>query len=261
VTSYETLLVEVAAPLTTVTVNRPKVLNALDGTTLSELTDAFLALERRGDIRCVVLTGAGDKAFVAGADIAAMAELPPAEARAFAERGHRLMTMMEAAPFPIVAAVNGFALGGGLELALACDFAVASSTAKLGLPEVGLGVIPGFGGLQRLARRVGIGRARELAFTGNVIGAAEALRIGLVNAVAEPDALAGAVRTIADKIAGRAPLAVAAAKRALREGPDLSLGEALALETQLWGDLFATADQREGMRAFLEKRPPRFEGR
>jgi enoyl-CoA hydratase len=261
VTTHETLLVEVAAPVATVTVNRPKVLNALDSTTLGELTDAFLALQRQGDIRCVVLTGAGDKAFVAGADIAAMAELPPAEARAFAERGHRLMAMMESAPFPIVAAVNGFALGGGLELALACDFALASSSAKLGLPEVGLGVIPGFGGLQRLARRVGIGRARELAFTGNVIGAAEALRIGLVNAVVEPETLAGAVRALADKIAGRAPLAVAAAKRALREGPDLSLGEALALETQLWGDLFATADQREGMRAFLEKRPPRFEGR
>jgi enoyl-CoA hydratase len=259
--SFQNLLVDAGAPVSTVTVNRPKVLNALDDTTLRELTDAFLALSRDPGVRCVILTGAGEKAFVAGADIAAMAELGPAEARAFAERGHRLAAVMESSSSPIIAAVNGFALGGGLELALACDFALASSNAKLGLPEVGLGVIPGFGGTQRLARRVGLGRARELVYTGNVIGAEEALKIGLLNGVTEPAALLPAVRALADKIASRAPLAVAAAKRALREGAHLPLGEALALEAELFGGLFGTADQKEGMRAFVEKRPATFQGR
>lgn len=257
---YQNLLVDEAAPVSTVTVNRPKVLNALDETTLRELADAFLALGRSGTVRAIVLTGAGDKAFVAGADIAAMVELGPDQARAFAQLGHRMADVMESGP-PIIAAVNGFALGGGLELALACDFAVASNQAKLGLPEVGLGVIPGFGGTARLARRVGIGRARELAYTGAIIGAEDALRIGLVNAVTEPGALLSTARGLADKIASRAPLAVAAAKRALREGADLPLQQALALEVQLWGDLFATADQKEGMRAFIDKRSPNFQGR
>jgi enoyl-CoA hydratase len=258
--SYENLLVEVA-PVSTVTVNRPKVLNALDDTTLRELTDAFIALAADPGVRCVIVTGAGEKAFVAGADIAAMTEMGAAEAQAFGERGHRLSAVMEGAAAPIIAAVNGFALGGGLELALACDFMMASSTAKLGFPEVGLGVIPGLGGTQRLSQRVGVGRARELVYTGNIIGADEALRIGLVNTVSEPAALMAAVRAVADKIASRAPLAVGAAKRALREGADLPLGQALALEARLFGGLFATADQKEGMRAFSGKRLPRFEGK
>jgi enoyl-CoA hydratase len=259
--SFQNLLVEGGGPVAVVTVNRPKVLNALDDTTLRELTDAFIALAADAAVRCVILTGAGEKAFVAGADIAAMAGLTADEGRAFGERGHRLGAVMEGARAPIIAAINGFALGGGLELALACDFALASSNAKLGLPEVGLGVIPGFGGTQRLARRIGPGRARELVYTGDVVGAEEALKIGLVNAVTEPAALLPAARTLADKIAGRAPLAVGAAKRALREGADLPLAQALALEAELFGALFATADQKEGMRAFLEKRPAKFEGR
>jgi len=209
----------------------------------------------------VILTGAGDQAFVAGADIAAMSGLTVEEARGFAERGHRLGAVMEALAAPVPAAINGFALGGGLELALACDFALAATSAKLGLPEVGLGVIPGFGGTQRLARRVGIGRARELVYTGNVIAAEQALRIGLVNAVAAPPDLLPAARAVADKIAGRAPLAVAAAKRVMREGADLPLGQALALELEQFAGLFATTDQKEGMKAFLEKRSARFEGR
>jgi enoyl-CoA hydratase len=258
--SYQNLLVE-GGPIAVVTVNRPQVLNALDDTTLRELTDAFIALSGDAAVRCVILTGAGEKAFVAGADIAAMAGLGPDEGRAFAERGHRLGAVMESGRAPVIAAVNGFALGGGLELALACDFALCSSNAKLGRPEVGLGVIPGFGGTQRLARRIGPGGARELVYTGNVIGAEEALRLGLVNAVTEPAALLPAARTLAEKIASRAPLAVAAAKRALREGADLPLGQALALEAELFGALFATTDQKEGMRAFLEKRPAKFEGR
>jgi enoyl-CoA hydratase len=258
--SHQNLLVETGAAIARVTVNRPKVLNALDDTTLRELTAVFVELAADPAVRCVVLTGAGDKAFVAGADIAAMADMQPAEARAFSERGHRLAALMESGP-PVVAAVNGFALGGGLELALACDFALAASTAKLGFPEVGLGVIPGLGGTQRLARRVGVGKARELVYTGNVITAAEALRIGLVNGVAEPDALAAAVTLVAEKIASRAPLAVAEAKRVLREGADLPLAQALALEAEAFGRLFGTGDQKEGMHAFLEKRAARFERR
>jgi enoyl-CoA hydratase len=168
---------------------------------------------------------------------------------------------MEALAVPVIAAINGFALGGGLELALACDFALASKTARLGLPEVGLGVIPGFGGTQRLARRVGIGLARELVYTGNVIGAEEALRIGLCNAVTEPADLLPAARAVAEKIASRAPLAVAAAKRVMAEGVDLPLGQALALERERFAALFGSADQKEGMKAFLEKRTARFEGR
>lgn len=258
--SYQNLLVDVGA-VSTVTVNRPKVLNALDDTTLRELTDAFIALGKDPAVRCVIVTGAGEKAFVAGADIAAMTEMGAAEAQAFAERGHRLGAVMEGGPAPIIAAVNGFALGGGLELALACDFLVASSNARMGFPEVGLGVIPGLGGTQRLPRRVGVAQARQLIFTGEVIAADEALRIGLCNAVTEPGALLGAVRALAEKIAGRAPLAVAAARRALREGADLPLGEGLGLEARLFGGLFATADQKEGMRAFAAKRPPVFEGK
>jgi len=258
--SFQNLVVDAGA-VAVVTINRPQVLNALDDTTLRELTDAFIALEKDVAVRCVILTGAGEKAFVAGADIAAMAGLGAAEGRAFAERGHRLGALMEAGRAPIIAAVNGFALGGGLELALACDFALCSSNAKLGLPEVGLGVIPGFGGTQRLTRRIGPGRARELIYTGNVIGADEALRLGLVNAVTEPGAVVPAARALAEKIASRAPLAVAAARRAVREGADLPLGQALALEAELFGGLFDTADQNEGMRAFLEKRPAKFQGR
>jgi enoyl-CoA hydratase len=248
-----------SGPIATVTIDRPKVLNALDDTTLRELGAVFAALG--GAVRCVILTGAGEKAFVAGADIAAMAGLTVDEARAFAERGHAVALAIEALPVPVIAAVNGFALGGGLELALACDFALASTNAKLGLPEVGLGIIPGFGGTQRLARRIGIGRARELVYTGSTIGAEEALRLGLVNAVTPPADLLPATRALAEKIASRGPLAVAAAKKAVGQGADLPLGEALALERELFAGLFGTADRREGMQAFLEKRSPQFQGR
>jgi enoyl-CoA hydratase len=258
---YQNVLTEKVASTVTVTVNRPKVLNALDDVTLRELTDVFLALGSEPEVRCVILTGAGEKAFVAGADIAAMAGLSVDEARAFAERGHRLGAVMEALAAPVIAAVNGFALGGGLELALACDFAIASSNAKLGLPEVGLGVLPGFGGTQRLARRVGIARARELVYTGKVIGAEEALRIGLVNAVTEVGELAATVRGVAEVIAGRGPLAVRAAKRVMAEGADLPLAQALAGEREAFAALFSSGDQKEGMRAFLEKRGAKFEGK
>jgi enoyl-CoA hydratase len=259
--SGERVLVDGAdAAIATVTVNRPEALNALDQATLEALAEAFGTLGRARALRCVILTGAGEKAFVAGADIKAMSALGPREALAFAELGHRVGELIESLAAPVIAAVNGFALGGGCELALACDFIYASRAARLGQPEVTLGVIPGFGGTQRLARRVGPARARELCYTGAVITADEAARIGLVNAVVEPADLMPRVRAVAGAIAGKAPLAVAEAKRAIRRGGDLPLGAANELERQLFAGLFATADQKEGMRAFVEKRPPKWTG-
>jgi enoyl-CoA hydratase len=255
------VLVEGAGgPVATVTVNRPQALNALDGATLAALGGAFGALATAPAVRCVILTGAGDKAFVAGADIKAMAAMTPAEAAALASLAHNLGALVDEMAAPVIAAVNGFALGGGLELALLCDFIYASKTAKLGQPEVGLGVIPGLGGTQRLPRRVGVARARELLYTGAIIDAAEALRLGLVNAVLEPAELMPRVRAVAEAIATRAPLAVAAAKRATRVGADLPLEGALALERELFSGLFATQDQKEGMRAFVEKRAAKWSG-
>jgi enoyl-CoA hydratase len=252
---------KVAGSVVTITVNRPQALNALDAATLEALLVAFAAVEDDHLVRCAILTGAGEKAFVAGADIKLMAALTPRKARAYAELGHRLGDLIEALRVPVIAAVNGYALGGGCELALACDFIYAARTAKLGQPEVGLGVIPGFGGTQRLSRRVGIGRARELCYTGAAVGADEAARIGLVNAVVEPEDLLPRVRAVADAIAAQAPLAVADAKRAIRRGADLPLAEANELERQLFASLFSTDDQKEGMRAFVEKRPPAWNGR
>jgi enoyl-CoA hydratase len=239
-----------------ITVNRAAVLNALDAETLRQLAAAFEDVAATPAIRCVVVTGAGEKAFAAGADIKSMAEIQPREARTLSELGLRVGELIESLPVPVVAAVNGYALGGGCELALACDFIHASTRARFGLPEVKLGLIPGFGGIGRLVRRVGIARARELVMTGETIDAAEALRIGLVNKVTEPEALAGSVRAVAAAVAAAAPLAVADAKRALGRVADRPLGDALALERELFAGLFGTADAREGMRAFVDKRPP-----
>jgi enoyl-CoA hydratase len=244
-----------------VTIRRPEKLNALDPTVVAELTRAFHALVADPEPpRVAILTGEG-KAFVAGADIAAMAALRPSEAKRFADAGHRLGALIEAAPFPVLAAVNGFALGGGCELALACDLIYASDKAKLGQPEVKLGVIPGFGGTQRLARRVGLAKARELIYTGDMIGADEALRIGLVNAVFPAAELLDRVREIAGKIAQQGPLAIASAKRVLLRGEDADLVGANELEAASFAALFGSDDQREGMAAFLEKRTATFHGR
>jgi enoyl-CoA hydratase len=243
-----------------VTIRRPEKLNALDAKVLTELASELAELVAHDPPpRCAILTGEG-KAFVAGADIAAMSELTNAQAKAFADQGHAIGAMLESAPFPIIAAVNGFALGGGCELALACDFIYASEKAKFGQPEVKLGVIPGFGGTQRLARRVGVGRARELVYTGDMIDAAEALRIGLVNAVVAPDQLMPKVLEVAKKIAAQGPLAVAACKRVIMSGVDADLRTANELEATAFASLFKSADQREGMRAFLDKRAAKFEG-
>jgi enoyl-CoA hydratase len=257
--SFVTL--ETDAFVTTVRINRPDKLNALSPEVLSELDATFRTLLASATPpRCVILTGEG-KAFVAGADIGVMARLSPVEARRFAAVGQGLATLLEEAPFPILAAVNGFALGGGCEIALACDFVYASELAKFGQPEVKLGVIPGFGGTQRLARRVGVGKARELVFTGDIIPAAEALRIGLVDALFPPADLLSKARDTAKKIADVGPLAIAAAKRVILHGEDQSLTTANDLEATAFASLFGSHDQREGMAAFLEKRPATFEGR
>jgi enoyl-CoA hydratase len=259
-----TLLASREGKLAFVTLNRPSKLNALNAALIDELhaTVAELCEQSPSERASVlVLTGAGDKAFAAGADVAEMSEISPEAARAFSERGHRLGRAMEEAPFPVIAQVNGFALGGGLELALACDFIYASDRAKFGLPEVGLGLVPGFGGTQRLTRRVGIARARELVFSGATIDAQRAQAIGLVNEVVPHAELAERVKSLALKIAEKAPLAVAAAKRLLSTGAETNLGAACELESRAFGAAFATEDGREGMRAFVEKRAPKFESR
>lgn len=259
-TTFEDIQVAVDGPLCLVTINRPKVLNALNARVIDELSSAFTAVRSDAQVRVVIVTGAGERAFVAGADIAAMAQLSPNEAAAFAQKGHRVGELIAQLPQPVIAAVNGFALGGGLELALACDILYASKTAKLGQPEVNIGVMPGFGGTQRLIRRVGIGHASRLIFGGDPIGAEEAHAIGLVDVLCEPAALLESATTLAKKIASRAPLAVAASKKALHASFELGLSEANRLEQHLFGQLFATADQREGMAAFLAKRPSQFVG-
>jgi enoyl-CoA hydratase len=259
--THETILVTREDHVATVTLNRPDKLNAINVTLLRELFHTVLELGADKDVRCAILTGAGDKAFAAGADIGAMREMTSAEARTFAHLGHALGERIESTPFPFIAAVNGFALGGGCELALACDFIYASDKAKLGQPEVNLGVIPGFGGTQRLARRVGIGRARELCYTGDVISADEALRIGLVNAVVPHAELRAKVQETALKIASKGPLAIAQCKRVMQRGADVPLPVANELEAQAFSALFESGDQREGMAAFLEKRKASFAGK
>ncbi|HJL04602.1 MAG TPA: enoyl-CoA hydratase-related protein [Polyangiaceae bacterium LLY-WYZ-15_(1-7)] len=245
-------------PIGTLTINRPDKLNALNPDVLTGVSNALAECREKGT-RCLIVTGAG-KAFVAGADIAAMKDMKPEEAREFASLGHRVGHEMESQPFPIIAAINGFALGGGCELAMACDFAHASTKAKLGQPEVNLAVIPGFGGTQRLLRRVGVAMARELVYTGKMIGAEEAKRIGLVNDVHEPEALMPAVTKLAQTIAKKGPLAIAAAKRVILTGADEALPKANALEIDAFAGCFETADQKEGMAAFLEKREADFKG-
>lgn len=243
------------------TIDRPKHLNALNTQTLMELLGAVGALSSDDDVAVLVVTGSGDRAFVAGADIKEMNGLTVEQARAFAELGHKVCTSLEEIRQVVIAAVNGFALGGGTELALACDLIYASTNARFGQPEVNLGVMPGFGGTQRLPRRVGLARGRELIYSGEMIDVNEAFRIGLVNAVFEPAELMDKVMQRAELIASRGPLAVAQAKRAIYQGYDLALSSALELERQMFAGLFASEDQTEGMRAFVEKRKPEFTGK
>jgi enoyl-CoA hydratase len=234
-------------------------MNALDRRTLEALRDTLAELALDASARVVVLTGSGEKAFVAGADIKYMSGLGVDEARAWGELGHRSAQLLETMPKPTIAAINGFALGGGCELALACDLRYAASTAKLGQPEVNLGIIPGWGGTQRLARVCGLGVAKELVLTGRVIGAEEALRVGLVNGVHDP--VAEKAGEVAELLASKSPLALAAAKRALNHALQGDHVENLDREATEFAELFASEDAKEGMTAFTEKREPRFVGR
>lgn len=257
---FEHLLVERDGAVATVTINRPAVLNALNAATLGELDGAMRALREDRGIRAIVLTGAGNRAFAAGADIAELASLEPARAEAFAASGQRVLGRLERLGVPVVAAVNGFALGGGCELAMACALRVASENARFGQPEVRLGLIPGFAGTQRLPRLVGTGRALELILRGGTIDAAEAWRIGLVNRVVPAAALMDEARSMAREIATAAPRAIEFALDAVYRGLDVPFAQGSAIEASLFGSVFDTADVGEGTRAFLEKRKPVFRG-
>jgi enoyl-CoA hydratase len=234
-------------------IDRPEALNALNAQVLADLDAALNAVDLE-TVRCLIVRGAGDKSFVAGADIAQMKELDPAGGEAFGKQGNDVFLKLESFPIPVIAAVGGYALGGGCELAMACDFRICSDTAVFGQPETGLGITPGFGGTQRLARLVGTGMAKQMIYTARNIKADEALRIGLVNAVYPADELYAAAEKLASTIAGNAPIAVRACKKAMAEGASLPIAQAVVCEENAFGSCFATADQREGMGAFLEKR-------
>ena len=258
---YEHLLVETDGAVATVTINRPKVLNALDAATLAELGQAMRALQADEAVRVVVMTGAGEKAFVAGADLRELATLTPDAGKARAELGQHVFDLVERLGKPVIAAVNGFALGGGCELAMACTVRLAADTAKFGQPEVKLGLTPGFGGTQRLPRLVGKGRAMELVLGGGMIDAAEAFRIGLVNRVVPAATLRDEARALAQAWASNAPMAMRYSMEAISHGLETSFAEGCFVEASLFGLVFATEDMREGTRAFLDKRKPEFRGR
>ncbi len=259
--TFTTLLYDVAADLARITINRPDKLNALNATVIAELDQAVAAIERDPAVGGVVLTGAGPKAFVAGADIAEIAQQGPIEGKARALAGQRVFRRLERCGKPVVAAVNGFALGGGCELAMACHLRVAVEGARFGQPEVRLGIGPGYGGTVRLPRLVGRGRALELLLTGQMIDAQEALRIGLVNRVVPADRLLPESEQLLRSILENGPLAVRACLEAVDAGLDVGLEEALLLEANLFGLLSGTADMKEGTTAFLAKRKPEFRGR
>jgi enoyl-CoA hydratase len=258
---YANLLCDIQNQVARITFNRPDVLNALNREMLGELGDCLDALRRDDAVRVVILTGAGEKAFIAGADIRELAQRTPLDGREFSLHGQEIFRRLETLGKPTIAAINGFALGGGCELALACTIRIASRTSKLGQPEVKLGIVPGYGGSVRLARLCGKGIAHEMILTGEMITAEEALRIGLVNRVVEPAELLPAAEAIASKIAANPPLAVKYALEAIERGAEMPQEEALRLEAALFGLCCATEDMREGTRAFLEKRPPKLQGR
>lgn len=259
---YENITLEVQNHIARVTINRPKVLNALNPNVLHELLTAFSEIGKNtAEVRGVIVTGAGDKAFVAGADIAAMTTMTPLEADQFCGLGHCCMRVIETCSLPVIAAVNGFALGGGFELALACDFIYAARSAKLGLPEVNLGIFPGFGGTQRLARLVGRNRAKELCYTADIISADEALALGIVNKVVEADQLLHEATATLNKIFNKGPVAIRLVKRVINEGADLPLASGLAFEQTQFPLVFASEDRVEGVSAFLEKRKANFKGK
>jgi len=258
---YSSLLLAREEDITIVTFNRPKVLNALNHATMEELSAVLDELADDSNTRCIILTGAGEKAFVAGADINELRAITSAaDGAAFAAKGQSVLFKVENLEKPVIAAINGYALGGGCELAMACDIRVAADGARLGQTEISLGIIPGWGGTQRLPRLVGKGRAKWLILTGDMISAQEALRIGLVDFVVAADKLMEAAKELAHKIASKAPLAVAWAKRSINVGAETDLVTACAYEASQFGLVCGTEDRLEGTSAFLEKRPPQFRG-
>jgi enoyl-CoA hydratase len=257
---YTKLIIEKQEDICIVKINNPQAMNALNSTVLSELDCAFSQIESDQTIKVVILTGEG-RAFVAGADISQMSTMSAAEGKAFGEQGAAVFRKIEQLKVPVIAAVNGFALGGGCELAMACDIRIASAKAKFGQPEVGLGITPGFSGTQRLPRLVGMGVAKELIYTADIIGADEAYRIGLVNKVAEPEALMDQAIEMAKKIASKAPIAVRYSKEAINRGCQVDIDTAIAIEANLFGLCFASEDQKEGMSSFLNKKAPEFKNK
>jgi len=259
--NMENLIVERDGAVAIVTVNRPKVLNALNSATLDELRRTILALKHDEGVRAVIITGAGDKSFIAGADINELAQQSPVGGREHALQGQHVLDLIENMGKPVIAAINGYALGGGCELAMACTLRIAADTAKLGQPEINLGIIPGYAGTQRLARLVGKGRALELLLTGDQISAQEAHRLGLVNRVVPAADLMAETRSLATVLTSKAPVAVRYIIEAVNKGLQMSFPEAQVHEATLFGLVASTDDMREGTRAFLEKRKPDFKGR
>jgi enoyl-CoA hydratase/carnithine racemase len=259
--AYETLLYEKREGIAYVTVSRPEKLNALNRQVMEELSDCFAAIQKDEEVRAVILTGAGEKAFAAGADIQELATLSAVEGKEISARGHKILDFIENLGKPVIAAINGYALGGGCELAVACTLRIAAENARLGQPEVKLGIISGYAGTQRLPRLVGKGRALEIILTGEPVTAQEAYRIGLVNQVVPAQELMAAAEKMARKIMANAPLAVKFALEAVNHGLEMPEAEGELLEATLFGLCCTTADMKEGMRAFLEKRPARFEGK
>lgn len=258
---FNNILVEKDGEIAVLTINRPKVLNALNAETLQEIDQAMDQLASDAEVKVIIITGAGERSFVAGADISFMSKLTPLEARDFARLGQKVLSKIENLPKPVIAAVNGYALGGGCELAMACDIRVASEKAVFGQPEVNLGLIAGFGGTQRLTRLVNPGLAKEILFTADTYDAETARRIGLVNHVVPPDDLLHFCKNMARKIAARSPVAVRLTKQAVNEGLEMDLEKALAHEADLFGLVFTSEDRKEGIDAFLNKRKPEFKGR
>ena len=248
------VLLEKKGHIAVATINRPKALNALNSQVLEDIDQLVEQVKADDEIRALVITGSGEKAFVAGADIGEMSTLTKAEGEAFGKKGNDVFRKLETLPVPTIAAVNGFALGGGCELSMSCDIRICADTAVFGQPEAGLGITPGFGGTQRLARLVGPGMAKQLIYTAKNIKADEAYRIGLVNAVYPLDELMPAAEKMAETIAKNAPIAVRACKKAINEGLEVEMDDAVVIEEKLFGSCFKTADQIEGMSAFLEKR-------
>ena len=248
------VLLEKKGNIAVATINRPKALNALNSDVLTDLNELVDVVTADAEIRALVITGSGEKAFVAGADIGEMSTLTPAEGEAFGKHGNDVFRRIETLPIPTIAAINGFALGGGCELSMSCDIRICSEAAVFGQPEVGLGITPGFGGTQRLARLVSPGMAKQLIYTAKNIKADEAYRIGLVNAVYPVEELMAAAEKMANTIANNAPIAVRACKKAINDGLQVDMDQAIVIEEKLFGSCFKTADQMEGMGAFLEKR-------